>query len=421
MALPRLQSRSIFIIALLSVFGSALAFVVLVMRPAREELPVFATLLATPVALATAGAWVTSLSMWWRRFSSVAFALLSAYAIGALLIWLTLRITAQLMFLSDHDARLAEMIVLYATAVSLVFGYFVTSSLRRGIHNITFAAQQVQDGNLMARANEIGGDELAQLARQFNQMTTRLRDVRDQERRLEQARRDWIAWVSHDLRTPLTSIRARAEALSDGVVTDQAEVLDYLHAIKRDVEGLSLLTNDLFELATIEAGGLKLDVMPCVLADIVSDTITSLHVVASDKGISLTGQVDATVDTVWLSPQHIQRVLNNLVSNALKHTFVGTVHVHAERAAKFIRVSVSDSGEGIAADDLAHVFDRFYRAEHARTRATSGAQTGMGLGLAIAKAFVQAHGGQIGITSTLDVGTKVWFTIPDPMDFRASA
>ena len=412
MSTLRVQNRWVFVVALLSVFVAAATFVLIVMRPAREELPVFGVLLATPVVLATTGAWLSSLSMWWRRFRSVAFALLVAYGMGAVLIWLTLRITAQLMFLSDHDAGLAEMIVLYATAISVVFGYFVTSSLRRGIYDITQAAQQVQDGNLLAKANDEGGDELSQLARQFNLMTHTLRDVRDHERQLEIARRDWIAWVSHDLRTPLTSIRARTEALTDGVVTDPVETRDYLIAIKRDVEGLSTLTNDLFELATIEAGGLKLEIMPCALSDIVSDTITSLQVVARDKSVTLTGSVDANVDPVKLSPQHIQRVLNNLVSNALKHTTVGGVHVNAVREGLTTRVTVADTGAGIEEVDLQQVFDRFYRGEQARTRASSGLQTGMGLGLAIAKAFVDAHGGVIGISSKPGSGTQVWFTLP---------
>ncbi|MCL5995166.1 MAG: HAMP domain-containing histidine kinase [Chloroflexi bacterium] len=424
-----MRLRLFTIVVFVALLAVSTALVTLVLQPTREDMPVFALLLATPVVIAALGATIARQQAWWRQFRSVAVALFITYAISAGLILLTVYVTAQLMFISAHDATLALVFVIFATAVTLVFGYFVATSLRDGITDITRAARAVQRGDLTARADDQGSDELAELARSFNAMTAQLRRVRDQEARLNQARRDLIAWVSHDLRTPLTSIRARVEAMTDGVVTEPAEVSMYLNAVRNETYALSRLIDDLFELATIDAGGLKLEPVECQLSDLISDTIEMLGVLATERGITLTGHVAPDVDPVQVSPQHIQRVLNNLIGNALAHTKTGgSVRVEASfepvlNLAKVLEPSqgsvrgvvlvlVCDNGEGIAPADLPHVFERFYRGERSRTRGDgNGKPMGMGLGLAIARALVEAHGGQIGIESQLEQGTTVWFTL----------
>ena len=400
------------IAALIGLFLGALALVALVMQPRREDMALFAFLLATPVLVAGLGATVARRQAWWRQFHSVAVALFITYAIGAGRFRRTVYVTARLMFICAHDANLALVIVVFATVVTLVFGYFVAVSLRDAIADIIRAARAVQQGNLDAAADDRGSDELAVLARTFNEMTAQLRRVRDQETQLTQARRDLIAWVSHDLRTPLTAMRARIEALSDGVVNDPREVTEYLTAIRTDTWALNRLIDDLFELATIDAGGLRLDLADYAFGDMVSDTITAMSVLASSRSITLQGEVAPEVGVVHISPQHIQRVLNNLIGNALAHTGPGgCVSVVATRAGQGdpVMVKIGDTGEGIAPADLPHIFERFYRGERSRARA-SGA--GMGLGLAIAHALVEAHGGKIGVESELGKGTTVWFTLP---------
>lgn len=408
-----INRKIVFVLAFAIVIVMAAGLVALILHPVAEDVPTFALLMSIPLAVAVSAAFITQRWGWYRQFRSLGYALFAAYAIGAGIILLTVLVTTRLMFISLHDAALAVVLVIYATLLTLTFGYFVAQNLSAGIKSITDAARKVQDGDLSAAAPYTGRDEIARLAQAFNRMTERLRHARDQEQKLDQARRDLIAWVSHDLRTPLTGIRARAEALSDGVVSDPREVAAYLGAIHRDTEAMSRLIDDLFEMATIDAGGLKLNVVDVALSDLISDTIESAQIVAQQRGVALSGSVAADVDPVRLSPQHIQRVLNNLVSNALAHTPAGgRVAVRATREGQRVRVSAQDTGEGIRAEDLPRVFERFYRGQSSRTRdEQNGAARGMGLGLVIARAIVEAHGGEIGIESEPGRGTTVWFLL----------
>lgn len=386
--------------------------VVLICQPAAKDVPLFVVLVAIPLLVAIGAAWVGQRWAWWRHFRRISVALFIVYAVGAVLILITMLVTTQLMFLSPHDAELAIVIVIYATGVTLVFGYFVVNNLTDSIGQLTLAAQSVRHGDLSIRADEHGSDEVATLARTFNDMTRQLESGREKEQQLDQARRDWIAWVSHDLRTPLTSIRARAEALSDGVVTQPNEVASYLSAIRADTFALSHLIDDLSELARIDAGGLALERMPFPIGDLASDAIESMQVLASERGVALTGSVADDVGSLSVSPQHIQRVLVNLIGNALAHTPAGgEVCVEARRRGDAVRVEVRDTGRGIAPADLPHVFDRFYRGEPSRRRGVVGRGGGMGLGLVIAKELIEAHGGRIGIESTLGKGTTAWFEL----------
>jgi signal transduction histidine kinase len=397
---------------LIAIVIAAVLLIIYVCDAQPKDAPAFAALIAVPLVIAIGAALLGQRYGLWRRFQHIGAALFVVYAIGAVLVLITMLTTTSMMFISQHDAEVAVVITVYATGVTLVFGHFVVNSLSDGIATLTHAAMRVQDGDLAAKADDRGNDELSKLAHAFNQMTGRLLSAREMEVQSNQARREWIAWVSHDLRTPLTSLRARAEALADGVVTRQDEVGDYLGAIRRDADTLNRLIDDLAELAKIDAGGLKLDKMPVDLGDLVSDTLHALRVLADDRGVALSGEPTGELAPVMVSPQHIQRVLNNLVGNALAHTpRGGQVIVRCARMPDLREtcVEVLDTGEGIPAQDLPLVFERFYRGERSRRR---DMRTGMGLGLVIARELVEAHGGRIGIESMPGRGTRAWFTLP---------
>ena len=290
----------------------------------------------------------------------------------------------------------------------MLLGYFLAAAITGRITQLDRAAREIESGNLAARVPVSGSDEIAALAETFNHMAARLQETALKQRELDALRRELVAWAGHDLRTPLASIRAIVEALADGMVEDAETRQRYLNTARRDIQNLSVLIDDLFEMAQLDAGGLKLERMPSSMTDLISDTLESFSELAAQAGVHLEGSVSQGIDPVLMDVQRIGRVLNNLVDNALRHTPAGgTVSITTSRSEDGVRVEVADSGEGIAPEVLPHVFDRFYRGDQSRSRATGGA----GLGLAIARGIVEAHGGQIGVQSVPGNGSRFYFTL----------
>jgi signal transduction histidine kinase len=198
--------------------------------------------------------------------------------------------------------------------------------------------------------------------------------------------------------------------LADGVVDDPTTVQRYLQTAQRHIRSLSILIDDLFELAELDAGGLSLEQHPESISDLISDTLETFSALAARQGVELEGSVSPGIDLVCMDVQKIGRVLANLVSNALQHTPTGgSVQIRASATAEVVQVEVRDTGEGIRTEDLPHVFEQFYRGEKSRSRDTGGS----GLGLAIAKGIVEAHGGRIWATSpSHGRGATFAFTLP---------
>lgn len=346
----------------------------------------------------------------WARSSSLMTTLVAAYVWAALVTLLTVWVMQRQMFFSEHDLALSGVLLLFAAIIATTYALFVAASVTEGLRQMAAAAGRLAAGDLSARVPIAGRDEVARLGASFNEMAGQLQATADRQRELETLRRNLIAWTSHDLRTPLTSIRVRVEALHDGLIAAPEEVQRYFSAILGDVMALNGLIDDLFELAQLEAGSPALERAPTMLADLVSDCLESFAAPAAQRGIALAGDVDVAIGPLPLSAGKIGRVLNNLVENALRHTLPGgRVYVRAQPAAGGALVTVEDSGPGFDAVDLPHVFEQFYRGEQARSRATGSA----GLGLAIARGIVQAHGGRIWAENVAGGGARVVFQLPN--------
>ena len=397
-------------IGILLILAISLGFFELMMLPPLKELGLMALYLSG-TALVSALAGYVAYRFGWINFSpTLRWTLLGGYALASLLTFLNVWFSARMMFASGHDLLLAVILLVFASGIAMVLGYFLSSTITERIHLLKGAAEKLAGGDLKTRVPIQGRDEVATLAASFNQMAEQLQAADQKQRELESLRRDLIAWVSHDLQTPLASMRAILEAITDGVVDDPETVKRYLNTAQRDVRYLSALIDDLFQMAQLDAGGFPLHRAEASLSDLVSDTLESFTELAKQQEIALEGNVDLDVDPVDMDTQAIGRVLNNLIGNALRHTTKGRVSVWVRRSAQGVEVTISDTGEGIRVEDIAHIFERFYRgdASRSRNRGTGGA----GLGLAIARGIVQAHGGEIKVESQAGKGTQFTFYIP---------
>ncbi len=402
----------IFVLGVLVALGIAIAVAGPMLDAPPEDVLLLLEYLASTgllTILASYGLYKLGLANWFR---SLRWALLAVIVLTVALIFVNVWVTARLMFLQPHDLRLTGLLLIFAGISAVSFGFFISSALTERISKLAEGTERIAAGDLSARVVVVGNDELTALATMFNRMASRLEEVDNEKRMLEQTRRDLIAWVSHDLRTPMASIRVMLEAMADGVVSDADTTQRYLRNAQTEIQHLSRLIDDLFELAQLDAGHLALDLEPSSLRDLISDTLENMRAQAERRSINLSGRVDDGIDPVVMAPEKIQRVLNNLVGNALRHTPAGgSVALQARLDENKVRVDIVDTGEGIASNDLPHVFESFFRGEKSRSRDDQGMR-GAGLGLAIAKGLVEAHGGSISVRSEQGHGATFSFTLP---------
>lgn len=368
-------------------------------------------LLLMTSALAFTGGAGASFATLAPRFTSglpLRWQLTSFAAVALAGLVLNIGVAAGLMFLNPHDLRLLGILSAFAFVATVGPAQVMSRSVSRRFESLQSATAQVASGDLSARAAVNGHDELAKLAAAFNVMAARLEQARSDRDHVEAARRELFAAISHDLRTPLASMRAMVEAISDGVVTDTETHDRYLAAVSGEIERLSTLIDDLFELTTISSGEVRLRIETLRLEDVVAEIVDAFRPHVERSGIQLTYTPAIVPSTVAVDAGRLARVLYNVLQNAARHTpRDGTIVLRTTPAAGTVVVAVSDSGDGIPPEDLPFVFDRFYRGDKARARDGSGG----GLGLAIARALIEAHGGRIWAESD-SRGATVSFALP---------
>jgi signal transduction histidine kinase len=399
----------VFVCGVALTVGLAVIVFYQLLQPPVKDVGLLVAYLSVTAVLSIAAGYGAYLSGWVTRAPRLSWALLGGYILSSALTLINVGVTAWLMFLNRHDLLLATVLLLFAGGIAVSLGYLLSISLGERIGRLNGAAHAVAGGHLDVRVPVSGQDEVAELGHAFNDMAAQLEAAQQQQRELDRLRRDLVAWIGHDLRTPLASMRVIIEALADGMVEDPETVQHYLRTAQGQIGSLSALLDDLFDMAQIDAGGLQLDRQPNSIGDLISDTIEAFSALARQRNVRLEGSAAPDTDPVVMDGQKVGRVLNNLLDNALRHTPTGgTVRVQASSREDEVQVEVADNGEGISEEDLPHVFERFYRGEKSRSRATGGA----GLGLAISAGIVEAHGGKIGVDSAVGEGTRVWFTLP---------
>ncbi|MCY7303322.1 MAG: HAMP domain-containing histidine kinase [Thermoleophilia bacterium] len=348
---------------------------------------------AVVVALITLGVGLI-LSLGLRALPTVRLQLMGLAALAVCLPLTVVLLSGWVMFHMGDDVKILAMLAASAT-VAMIGGLVLARSIASSIDSVRDAAVALSNGDLTVRAPETGPNEVADMAESFNEMAANIEELFD-------ARRELVAWASHDLRTPLANMQAMLEALEDGL----AEPADYLPALGDQVRALTLLVDDLFELARIDAGALTLELHAAPLVDVVSACIRGVSAEAVQRQVSLNSEVDSEAIARFV-PEKVERVLLNLLTNALRHTpSDGAVAVRVEPDHDTVRVTVEDTGEGLDDEAERRMFDRFWRSDPARS------QRGAGLGLAIARGLVEAQGGRIWAENRPGGGARVCFTLP---------
>jgi signal transduction histidine kinase len=314
--------------------------------------------------------------------------------------------SAEAMFLSQHDLGVVVMVCIVAGIVAFAFSWLLGRQVESGSAALRQAARSLGDGSGQFRppVRPLAA-EFAALSRELTDTSAKLAKSRARERALEQARRQLVAWVSHDLRTPLAGLRAMAEALEDGLATDPPR---YHKQIRAEAERLATMVDDLFELSRIHSGALQLSPDQIGLDDLVSDVLASTEALARERGVQLDGSATRQL-AVRADPRELSRALTNLLANAIRHTPPGgRVYVEARPEEGDALLAVADGCGGIPAADLPYVFDLAWRGTDARSPAPG---SGAGLGLAIVRGVVEAHQGSVRVVNT-EVGCCFEMRLP---------
>lgn len=353
---------------------------------------------------------VTGLSLallHWRRSGSVASQLTIVAAAAVLSIVAAVVAVVIEMFVSDHDLTVLCWVVGVSAVLSLATAWLTTNrTVSRSIGTLVESARRIGDGDVVA-AETPGWKEFNELHAQLADTSTRLADARAEVDKLDAARRQFFAWISHDLRTPLAGMRAMTEALDDGVAPDPGA---YLHTIRAKVDTLTSMVDDLFELSTLQSGTLRIQRELVELLDLVSDAVSDIQPTAASRGIRIV-QRGVEGHLLWADPRELTRAIGNLLANGVRHAPEGSeilVSAHTRDDSHLI-LSIMDHGSGVGVEDLGRMFDVGWRANTARTTDVHG--HGAGLGLAIVRGIVEAHGGQIEAEHVPD-GFRLNVTLP---------
>lgn len=314
------------------------------------------------------------------------------------------------MYLAGHDLVVLAWVIGVSAVTSMATTWVVTArSAQASVAALIGETRRVGAGDVVEPA-ATGWREFDEVAAELADTSQRLADAREQIARLDAARRQFFAWISHDLRTPLAGMGAMAEALAEGTAPDPA---GYARVIRAKVDTVNQMVGDLFELSKLQSGTLELHPEPVVLLDLVSDAVADVQAIAAARAVTI-AQDGVDGHLLWADPRELTRAIGNLLANSLRHApDNSTILIRADRIGEAqLVLSVIDQGPGVAAENLGRMFDVGWRADTARSVDEAGASpAGAGLGLAIVRGIVEAHGGTVRACST-DAGFQLDLVLP---------
>ena len=342
------------------------------------------------------------------------FAVGTGLAIGLAL--LTTGVVAGLLFVSAHDAFTLAVMLLFAAGLAAYSATLVASGVMKDIETVRDGVMAVGEGRRDLEIVTHGNCEIGELAQAANRMVEQLAKGDAQREMAESARRELMAAVSHDLRTPLASLRVLAEAI-EGDVIDAETRARYTAQLGVHIHSLGALIDDLFELSKLEAGEIEWSVQQVELDELVQETVEAMRPQAGTRGVTVRASLPPALPAARANPEKVQRVLFNLIQNAIRHTpHDGTITVAAQPEGEVVVIEVADTGEGITPAERERIFEPFYRGGSQSSRTRSGA----GLGLTICRAIVEAHGGEIRLGEA-GQGTRIRFSLPSARGWTKQA
>ncbi|WP_335872929.1 sensor histidine kinase [Bacillus sp. 2205SS5-2] len=335
--------------------------------------------------------------------------LLLANGSSVLLMFLFLIISYVRMVLSNEIILLLTLITLGAGLLSFVVSWLITSPLLKSVKQMTREAERMAQGDFDAKVPEDGPDEIKKLANNFNHMSTQIHDMFQELKESERFKSELISNVSHDLRTPLSSIHSFVEALQDEIIEDPETKKRYYDTILAETERLSCLIEEVLQLSQLESKKIPFTPTRTLMDQLVVETLQQFERKIAEKEIDLKVIFDENMPSVSLMPSQIKRVMTNFLQNALSFSPNQTkLVIEVERRNDSFRFAVSDEGKGVPLEEQKSIFQRFYRVEKSRSKQYGGS----GLGLSISKEIIDLHGGAIGVQSDGRKGSTFWFEIP---------
>ena len=339
--------------------------------------------------------------------ASLRVRLISIAAFATLVGFANLIVLSLLMLVDTHVATVLAVLLVYSTAAAVGAALATARATSEPLARVAQTARRLAAGDLEARTGPVAaGEEIDALALSLDEMADRLASSLEREREAEAQRRSLVTAVSHDLRTPLSGLRAMIEAIEDGVADDPATVRRYVNEMGSSVDSLVELVDDLFELVQLDAGAIQAETERARVEEVVGSALAACEAQASTKGLVVQARIDGVAE-IPCSPR-LTRVVQNLLQNAIRHTpSDGTVVIEASHCERELELAVVDDGDGIDGAALDRVFDPFWRGDSAR------ASDGSGLGLALAKRIVETLGGSIAVESDTASGSRFAVLVPD--------
>jgi signal transduction histidine kinase len=292
---------------------------------------------------------------------------------------------------------------------ALILGWIISSNILRPLHELVYATKKITCGDFDFTLSYNKNDEMGGLCAAFEIMREQLKTSMDKQAELEHSRKELIASISHDLRTPMSSIKGYVEGLQDGIVHDKEKFDRYIAVIKSKTESLDNLIENLFQYSQLDISDTKEALCIRESRELLESIIAPIEIEFADQSVKLEVAEPFPSVHLYANENSIAQVFDNLISNARRYVGVdGLIKISANLEGDYLKISIADNGTGISQEDLPHVFDQFYRAEKSRSKIFGG----VGLGLAICKRVIENHKGKIWVESTSGVGTVFYVTLP---------